>query len=352
MIITKKVQTNNRKTQLYDYYIALDWSEKTMAIARMRSQSANPKVMETKSNLKELQKYLTNLKGRKILTIEETTTTHWLYVELKESVDKILVCDPYRNKLLSQGPKTDKIDAKKLCKLLRSGFLNEVYHSCDHAYKIRKIASAYEDLVKAGVRVQNQKSALYRGLGLKYKNEEIPENDKLVQYIEESHNRSIKLYREEQKGYEQLFNQLKQDNKTIRNLTAISGIGTKWAVAIYSIVVDARRFDTKYKYWSYCGLVYNEKESGGRSYGRKRPRYSRKLRGIYKSAAFAAISGNSDIRQYYEYLLGKGLGEKNASNQIARYKANHSYLLFSGLYRRVLDEILFFFVLPVVINGN
>ncbi len=73
--------------------------------------------------------------------------------------------------------------------------------------------------------MQNQKSALYRGLGLKYIKEEIPENDKLVRYIEESQNRSIELYREEQKRYEELFNQLKRDNKTIRNLTGISGIG-------------------------------------------------------------------------------------------------------------------------------
>ena len=121
MILTKKAQTNNRKAKLYDHYIALDWSEKTMAIARMRSQSANPKVIEQRSDIKGLQKYLTNLKGRKILTIEETTTTHWLYVELKESVNEILVCDPYPNKLLGTGPKTDKIDAEKLCRLLRGG---------------------------------------------------------------------------------------------------------------------------------------------------------------------------------------------------------------------------------------
>jgi len=321
----KEVTTKETSEALYEHYIALDWSEKTMAIARMRSQAVTPKVIEERSDVKKLKKYLRELKGRKILTIEETTSTHWLYVELKESVDKILVCDPYRNKLLSEGAKTDKIDSIKLCKLLRGGFLKEVYHSDDESYKIRKIVSAYEDLVKAGVRVQNQKSAIYRGVGLKYKKDSISEEDKLMHYVEETQNRSIQLYREEKKKYEVLFNDLRKNNETIKKQIEISGIGNIFAVTIYSTVIDARRFETKYKYWSYCGLTYNEKESGGKSYGKKRPRHSRKLRWVYKSAAMAAIGGNNDIRKYYEYLLGEGLGEKKAQNAIARYIAKVSY---------------------------
>lgn len=58
-------------------------------------------------------------------------------------------------------------------------------------------------------------------------------------------------------------------------LTNISGIGTISAVKIYSTVIDAARFGNKYKYWSYCGLVRHEKESGGRNYGHKKTRYSR-----------------------------------------------------------------------------
>ena len=38
----------------------------------------------------------------------------FLYTELKEYVEKIIVRDPYRNKLLTERAKTDKIDAKKL----------------------------------------------------------------------------------------------------------------------------------------------------------------------------------------------------------------------------------------------
>lgn len=76
-----------------------------------------------------------------------------------------LICDPYRNRLLSEGPKNDKIDAVKLCKLLRSGLLKEVYHSQHKAYDLRKLVSAYDDLVKQVSGLRNQRSAIDRSQG-------------------------------------------------------------------------------------------------------------------------------------------------------------------------------------------
>ena len=74
-----------------------------MAIARMTEKSNDIKVVNVPSSIKALQVYLENLKGTICLTIEETSTSQWLYAELKEYVDKIIICDPCRNKLLSEG---------------------------------------------------------------------------------------------------------------------------------------------------------------------------------------------------------------------------------------------------------
>ena len=76
---------------------------------------------------------------------------------------------------------------------------------------------------------------------------------------------------------------------------------------------------------SYCGLVKHEKLSGGRSYGRRKPRYSHTLKAVYKTAAMAAIKGNNPIREYYEYLLAKGIAEHNARHAVARYIARVTY---------------------------
>ncbi len=107
----------------------------------MRDTSSEVKVKTMLPDTRKLKECLKSYPGRKILTLEETTTSQWLYVELKDSVDKIIICDPYRNGLLKDGLKTDKLDALNLCKLLRSGKLKEVYHTTDKLYELRKLVS-------------------------------------------------------------------------------------------------------------------------------------------------------------------------------------------------------------------
>ena len=41
----------------------------------------------------------------------------------RDDLDRIVICDPYRNRLLSEGPKTDKIDANKLYLPVSAGLL-------------------------------------------------------------------------------------------------------------------------------------------------------------------------------------------------------------------------------------
>ena len=270
------------------------------------------------------------MKGKKILTIEETTGSHWLYVELLESVDKIIICDPFRNSLLNEGPKNDKIDARKLCLLLRSGMLKEVFHNSSEDYKIRKLASAYMAMVKAGVRIKNQNSALYRGEGLRYKKDKIKRDDRLLSFIEGHQKRAINFYEEEKKKYENLFKEIRRKNQIIKMLCRVSGIKEISAIKIYSVVIDAKRFESKYKYWGMCGLVKYKRESGGKNYGKRSPRYSRILKTVYKTATLSAIVGNNDIREYYEILLNKGLPISEAKNQIARYIAKVTYAIMKN----------------------
>ncbi len=129
------------KDSIYDHYIAIDWSIKNMAIARMTKKSNKITVIDVPSDIVEFQGYLKNLQGTKILAIEETTTSQWLYTELEDYVDRMVICDPHRNKLLSEGAKTDKIDATKLVQLLKAGLMKEVYHSAEKFIYVRRVVS-------------------------------------------------------------------------------------------------------------------------------------------------------------------------------------------------------------------
>ncbi len=319
------------KDIIYDHYIATDWSIKNMAIARMTKKSNKITVIDVPSDINEFQIYLKNLRGTKILAIEETTTSQWLYTELGDYVDEIIICDPYRNKLLGEGPKTDKIDAAKLVHLLKAGLMKEVYHSAEKFIYIRRVVSGYEDMVKAGVRLKNQRYALLRACGKNGKEKkDIKLGTQGDQFVLECLDRQIKAYDEEKSGYEKEFARLAQKHSEIRHQKNLPGIGSINAVKIVSRVVSPYRFAGKGHYLSYAGLIKLAKISGGRSYGKKNSRYSRQLKSVYKSGVLAAIGGNNPINDYYEYLIReKNYPEHNARNKACRRLA----ILSLGVFR-------------------
>jgi hypothetical protein len=51
-----------------------------------------------------------------------------LYDLLQPQVEQVLVCNPRRDALLKEGSRSDKVDARTLAELLRTGMLRPVYH--------------------------------------------------------------------------------------------------------------------------------------------------------------------------------------------------------------------------------
>lgn len=294
----------------YDHYIALDWSQNNMAIARLTKEGKNPVVIDVKSSVKELQIYLENLKGSKIMTLEESDTSQWLYTELLDYVDKLIVCDPSRNHLLKEGGKTDKIDAIKLVKLLKSDLLKPVYHSGDVYIYLRGLVSGYTDLIKAYVRLVNQNKAIKRRMG-----GTLDDNNK---FVSDGIIKNLELLKEERERYEAEFKRLCKKDKKIRQLTAVPGIGVINAVKIVARVVDARRFENKGKFWSYCGLIKLKRISGGKVYGYKNPKYCREMKSVFKNAAITALNSENIFKEYYKELLNKNRPSYNARNAVAR----------------------------------
>ena len=298
----------------YYHFIAVDWAQGNMAIARMTAKSDRIKVVDVKADINELRIFLKSLKGTVALAIEEGTTAQWLYMELRDCVDKLLICDPYRNALLSEGSKTDKIDARKLVQLFKAGLLKEVFHSCDEYLELRKLTSGYDDVVRAGVRMKNQRSAIFRSEHKDHKKDIQPEGSSGL-FVLSGLDASIAAYEEEKKRYETKFQALKKKHKAIALLTDIPGIGIINAVRVVARVVDAKRFSDRNHWLSYCGLIKLERQSGGKTYGKKTPRYCREMKSVFKIAALAANSGTNEFSEHYNYLIS----EKNHVDYIARH---------------------------------
>lgn len=316
----------------YDHYIALDWSIRNMAIARMTAKSSKISVVDVPSDVGELRVYLGSLRGSKILALEETTTSQWLYTELKNHVDQMIVCDPVRNHLLSEGAKTDKIDASKLVQLLRGNLLKEVYHSGEEFLGLRRLVSGYEDVVRARVRLKNQRYSLLRASGLTGEEAKGSRLQSSVdQRVLEGIERQITCMTEEKARYEEDFKRLAKKHAAIRHQDSLPGIGLIGAVKIVSRVVSPHRFVEAGHFLSYAGLVKLERKSGQITYGRKNSRYCRELKSVYKTGVVTAMDGNNAIHDYYEYLVReKGYPEYQARHKAARRLANLSLGVFKS----------------------
>jgi hypothetical protein len=92
----------------------------------------------------------------------EGTHAAWLYDVLKKSKAQVIVCDPRKNRLLCDGNKSDKVDARKLTQLLRAGLLSPVYHGQHGTRDLKELVRSYEYPVEDSTRVMNRIKALYR----------------------------------------------------------------------------------------------------------------------------------------------------------------------------------------------
>jgi len=269
--------------------------------------------------------YLRDIRGVKKLTFEECELSNWLYEILKDEVDELIVCNPVANKEYKKK-KTDKLDARKLAKLLRGNFLTPVFHDGSKRERFRSLMSGYQDLVDETVRFKNRYKSLFRKSGIKIEGERIYKDKDLLKGLERPDFRfiGIQLHHilekmdESLATYQQQIRRSKKHFKEIGNLMSIPGIGYIQAAKIVSQVITPERFPNKYKYFGYCGLVRHKKESGGKRYGSERIWGNRTLKCVYKMAGHQALRGTSALRKYYDHLHSKGLSDKKAYNAVCR----------------------------------
>ena len=305
---------------MYDHYIALDWSKSNMAIARLTKKGKKAEVRDIPSNVLYLKEYLKSLKGKKVLTFEEGTSSQWLYSDLRGYVSKLIVCDPYRNHLLSEGAKTDKIDAVKLVNLNKAGMLKEVYHSGDDFIYLRKLVSGYTDVIKSLVRLKNQRSSVFCSVGLDHKRDEFCSGHKSDDFVLSRLESLIIEHERIRQEYVKEFKKLCSHRKKLKLLRSIPGINDIHAVYIMSAVVDVRRFLSKGHFLSYSGLIKHDRMSGGKSYGRRSPRYYRPLKQVFKVAAHSVTRKKctNSLKDLYEYYIN----ENNKSERMAKHNVS------------------------------
>jgi len=331
------------------YFIGLDAhsSTSTFAVLNEIGDCILRKTVDTSE--KNLWNVIESINGERILTFEESTISQWLYISLKEKVDRLLVCNPtYVAK--KSGAKTDFRDAIHLANELRCGHLKEVFHDNSHWAQLRTSVSGYLDIVQEIVRFKNRLKSVFRAEGLKtdennfYKNKDrcIELKNDSAKFVATNLFSQVEFLENEKIKYLDWFKNNQKKYRPIRNLMTIPGISIVRANVIAAIVCQPERFKNKHQFWGYCMLVRHIQISDGKIYGNKRVHGRRELRDVFIGAAESAMRTETTLRDYHDALRAKGISAKDAKVALARKIASLSLNLLKNndIYNDEYEEYL------------
>lgn len=200
------------------------------------------------------------------VTFEETTQAAWLYQIVRGYVAEVIVCDPRRNKLLEEGSKADKPDARKLAELLRAGMLRSVYHGHEGTRGLKELVRAYETLSVDTERTMIRIKALYRGRGIGTPGRGVYQASHREQWLKQLAEPGLRqraeLLYEELDQLRPLRKKAKQamlaesrKHRAVALLRQIPELGPIRSALIVATVDTPHRFRTKRQFWSYVGLA-------------------------------------------------------------------------------------------------
>jgi transposase len=304
-------------------YIGLDVHKEAIAVAVLNGAGklVAESIVETKAST--LLDFLHGQRGELHVTLEEGTWAAWLYDLLKPHVREVVVCNPRRNALLKEGSKSDKVDARKLAELLRSGMLRAVYHGENGLRALRELARTYQVVSKDLKRVMSQR---HREQWLK-------------KIGEAGVRRRAELFYQQLDALQALRHTVRGEllaesrkHQAVKILRQIPSIGPLRAAQLVAVMQTPHRFRSKRQLWTYSGLAVETHDSSqyrfvdGQLQRSKKPQQVRGLnqnhnhamKEIFKSAALSATRRAGPFQDFYEGLLAKGMKPELACLTLAR----------------------------------
>lgn len=320
-------------------YVGADVDSKMTDLAIERGQRIVQR-LRVPTTIPALREALRSIRRPRELALEEGPMAQWLHDHLASEVDRLVVCDPRRNRLITDdGDKSDPIDAAKLAALLRGGFLREVHHSDKVAHVVlRQWVGLYHDRVREAVRQLNKVRARCLMFGVRPPRGVLRTPEVRQQWLQGlgAHplGEQARLLLE---GYDAMaaqvrrcrreFSQRSRGLAIVQRWQALPGVGPVRAVTLYAYLETPWRFGNNPKrLWKYCGVGLVRSSSGKDRQGRPKPgllqlawQVNRSLKATVMGAAVSAIQQEDNVfAQQYQQLLLRGVSPGNARHTVAR----------------------------------
>ena len=324
-------------------YIGLDVHQATISATVLDSTGklVMESILETKAAT--VLQFVHGLRGSLHVTFEEGTCAAWLHDLLKPYVAKVLVCDPRKNSLLKAGNKNDRIDARKLADLLRTGLLSAVYHGENGLRTLRELARSYLAVTQDLTRVMNRLKALYRSWAIPCAGQQVYapryRSEWLGKITEAGVRRRAVLYYQQLDALAILRQEVRRDllaesgkHSAMKWLRQVPSIGPIRAALLIALMQTPHRFRTKRQLWAYSGLALKTSASGEYRFVEGQLQHSKRLsairglntnhnhdlKNIFKGAAIRAAVVPGPFQEFYAALVAKGMKPPLARLTLAR----------------------------------
>jgi transposase len=257
------------------YYIGLDVHKRTISYCVKDAAGHVHQEGKIGSTRCELDAWIKTLPQPRMIAMEATIFTGWIYDHLLPHAEKVKVAHALMLRAIAAAKKkNDKIDAAKIADCLRCDFLPECHMASTEIRDRRRILRYRNLVIKQMVQMKNRVSGLLLETGVSYNKQRLHKMGYFTELfstndeISESIRPLLKLSREHilrsQRLDRALTSSLERDpllSERLRRLRTIPGVGPITALTWALEIGDHTRFRSVKEAISYCGLCSAEKSS-------------------------------------------------------------------------------------------
>jgi len=272
-----------------------------------------------------------------LVVVEATRNWMWFIAALQEKGCIVQLAHPFRTKAIASARiKTDSIDAKTLCDLLRADLIPQSYISDAQELDNREISRARINLVHDQTMLKNRVLAILAKDNLRFSGKDVfgvKGNIWLSQqHLSVAKREVIDVYLDRltnmQQAIKTINDLIKQRSSSIpevKRLTTIPGVGTTTAFLLASEIGTITRFPNSKKFASYFGLVPRLSQSGNHAYyGRITKLGNPYVRWCLVQASHRLVRSDETYRKFVSKISYKQ-GKKKAIVALARKLATIVY---------------------------
>src|SRR6201995_2332449 len=157
------------------YYIGLDVHKRTIRYCVKDAAGHVHQEGKIGSTRRELDAWIKTLPQPRMIAMEATIFTGWIYDHLLPHAEKVKVAHPLMLRAIAAAKKkNDKIDAGKIADCLRCDFLPECHHMASTEIRDRRRTLRYRNLlIKQMVQMKNRVSGLLMETGVRYNKQQL-----------------------------------------------------------------------------------------------------------------------------------------------------------------------------------